>query len=256
MSLNSILKEMAVNRPNAEMDVQMGGESTYRSREGLKRAATETLKRLKLDYRNELMTSTAFIIVTGASKDQFSDLASGDTFGCFSADPEEFYKDLASKINPSLFGREGVRQLFNIAGNILEDKALELDINSYPMLMFNEKYNRAVNNVDDFSALIRNAINDQVGSEIVGINAVHSIVDKAISKNHSAVVTPIVLNTADEKFALDLQVNLKRLTSRVFLVVAGKASKDLSKAKDALLVKTVSEETVDEALITIRNKIL
>jgi hypothetical protein len=256
MSLSTILKEMETNRPNADMDVQMGSEATYGGRVGLKRAATETLKRLKLQYRNELMTSTAFIVVTGDGRDSFGQLASGDNFGCFLADPEEFYKDLASRINPTLFGREGVRQLFNIAGNILEDKALELDINSYPMLMFNEKYNSAVNSVEDFVPLIRNAVNDQVGSEIVGINAIHSIVDKAIGKNHSASVTPVVLNTADEKFALDLQNNLKRLTGKVFLVVAGKASKNLYKTKEVVLVKTVSEESVGEALATIRSKIL
>ena len=256
MSLTTILKEMETNRPNAEMDVHLGAEATYGGRVGLKRAATETLKRLKLDYRNELMASTVFIIVTGASRDQFTELASNEAFGCFSTDPEELYKDLASKINPTLFGREGVRQLFNIAGNLLEDKALELDINSYPMLQFNDKYNRAVGNVEDFASVIKSAINDQVGSEIVGINAIHSIVDKAIGKNHSAKVTPLILNTSDEKFALDLQNNLKRLTPKIFLVVAGKASKDLNKTKDAVLVKTVSEESVGEALGTIRSKIL
>ena len=256
MSLTNILKEIGTNRPNAEMDVQMGSEATYGGRVGLKRAATETIKRLKLDYRNELMTSTVFIVVAGAGRDTFSDLISYETYGCFTTDPNEFYKDLASRIDPSLFGREGVRNLFNLVGNLLEDKALELDINSYPMLQFNDKYNSAVKSVEDFVPLIRAAINDQVGSEIVGINAIHSIVDKAIERNHSAVVTPVVLNTSDEKFALDLQNNLNKLQSKVFLVVAGKASKALREAKGAFLVKTVSEETVRETLEAIRNKVL
>jgi hypothetical protein len=103
--------------------------------------------------------------------------------------------------------------------------------------------------------LIRNAIVDQVGSELVGINAVHSIVDSAIAKNHSDPVTPVVLNTSDEKFALDLQKNLKRLTSRVFLVSAGK-SESFKNNKDVMTVKKVSEETVGEVLSNIRNKIL
>src|ERR1035437_5070004 len=113
MSLVNVFKKMEVNRPNAEMDVQMGSPETLGGRTGLKRAAAETLKRLKLEYRNELMASTVFIVVTGASKDAFSDLASGETFGCFSTDPAEFYKDLASRINPTLFGRESARNLFN-----------------------------------------------------------------------------------------------------------------------------------------------
>src|ERR1700688_1242045 len=140
MSLKKILNEMEQNRPNAEMDVTLGTPNTYGSRVGLKRAATEAIKRLRIDYRNELMTSTVFIVVTGTGRDQFTQLASLDTFGCFSSDPEEFYRDLASRINPTLFGRESLRQIFNIAGNVLEDKMLELDIGSYNAVQFSDKY--------------------------------------------------------------------------------------------------------------------
>jgi len=266
MSLKSIIEKMEVCRPNANMVVDQKPETTYNGRLGLKRAAMETLKRLRLEYRNELMTSTVFIVVTGPNRDLFTEFASSKTFGCFSTDPEAFYKDLASRITPSLFGREGARQLFNIAGNILEDKALELDIQSYPMLQFNERYNVSVKNVEEFVPVIRAALNDQVGSEIVAINAVHSIVDQAIEKGHSASVTPVILNTADEKFALDLLNNVKKrrlangtfigLSDKVFLVVAGKPSKALHAAKEAVVVKNVTEESVDEALSTIRSKIL
>lgn len=256
MSLSSILKEMEVSRPQSEMDVQMGSPETYGGRIGLKRAGIEAMKRLTLQYRNELMTSTMFIVVTGSSREAFTELATGDTFGCFSADPDAFYKDLASRIDPSLFGRESLGALFNIAGNILEDKAMELDIGSYPMLAFSDKYNVAVKNTEEFAALIRRAINDQVGPEIVGINSIHAIVNKAIEKNHSAVVTPVILSTDDEKFAFDLNKDLRRLTSKVFLVVAGKSSGNLHTANGAILVKKVTEESVGEALASIRNKVL
>jgi hypothetical protein len=271
MSLATVLKEMETNRPQAEMDVTLGSPNTYGGRVGLKRAATETMKRLKLQYRNELMESAVFIVVTGSDRDNFTRLASADTFECFSTDPEEFYRDLASRIDSSLFGRENVKNLFNIAGNVLEDKALELDIGSYNMLRFSEKYNSAVNNVEDFIPLIRDAINDQVGPEIVGINAINSVVDKAIAKNHSATTTPIVLNTADERFALDLYKNLPELVKRgamgqkeydnkkkgkAFLVIAGKTTKSLRSTEGAVSVKLVSEESVGEALTAIRSKIL
>jgi hypothetical protein len=256
MSLSTILKEMEVNRPQAEMDISMGSPETYGGRVGLKRAGTEALKRLKLQYRNELMGTTMFIVVTGSGRDAFTELASGETFGCFSTDPNAFYKDLASRINPTLFGRESLMALFNIAGNILEDKAMELDIGSYPMLAFSEKYNTGVNNVDDFTVLIRRAINDQVGPEIVGINSIHAIVDRAIEKKHSATVTPVILNTDDEKFAFDLQKDLRRLTPKVFLVIAGKAVNNLNLVDGAITVKKVTEESVGEALDTIRSKVL
>ncbi len=256
MSLVKILREMEENRPNSEMVLTMENPNTHGAKVGLKRSATEALLRLRTEYRKELLASTVFIITTGTAKDQFTELASNEIFDCFSADPEEFYKDIASRIDPTLYKRESIRHLYNIAGNILEDKCLELDIISFPMLMFSEKYNIGVTNAEEFAASLKNSINDQVGSEIVGINAVNSIVDLAIKRNHSAKVTPLVLNTSDEKLALDLLKNLKRLTPRTFLVVAGKSSKELKDNKEVILVKNVTEDTVGEALTSIRNKIL
>lgn len=271
MSLSNIIKEIETNRPNAEMDIQLGSPNTYGGRVGLKRAATEAIERAKNQYRKELMASTAFIVVTGAGRDAFTQLATGETFGCFSTDPEDFFKDLAERVSPpqvkpSLFGRESVQALFSIAQNVLRDKAMEIDVDSYPPLFFSEKYNSGVGKVEDFVTLMKRAIVDQVGSEIVGINAISSIVGNAIERKHSATVTPLILNTSDEKFALDLATNLKKhqlldgttrgVTSKVFLVVAGKASKSLQAVPGAILVKTTTEDSVGEALTTIRSKIL
>lgn len=265
MNLTEILNKINEARPNAEMDLNMVDPNTYRARVGLKQAAIQNLKYLKVDYRNEVMKTVAFIVVTGSNRESFTQLATADTFGCLSADPDQFFADLTSRINPTLFGREGLRQLFNIAGNILEDKAIELDLGSYNMLQFSEKYNRGIKTADEFKLLIKEAINDQIGSEIVGINAVHSVVDNAISKGYSGAVTPILLTTDDEKFALDLTTNLKRrqladgtyrgLTKNVFLVVAGKSSKTLPAVEGLVSVKKVSEETVAESLSIIRNNI-
>ena len=256
MSLSNVLREMEVQRPHAEMDISLGVPETYGSRVGLKRAGEEAMKRLRIQYRDELKASTMFIVVTGPARDSFTQLATGDTFGCFSADPDDFFKDLASRVDSSLFGRETTGNLFKIANNILYDKLLELDIISDHMILFNDKYNLAVNKVEDLVSLVRNAVVDQVGSEVVGVNAIQSIVVKAIEKKHAATVTPVILSTSDEKFALDLQKNLKRLKTHVFLVVAGKATKTLQGAEGAVLVKTVSEETVGEALTAIRSKVL
>lgn len=265
MSLNTILEEININRPQANLDLQIGNAQTYGGRLGLKRAATEAMKRLTLDYRKELMESTVFIIVTGSLKETFSELAASEEFGCFSADPEAFYKDIASRIDPSLFGRESAGNLFNIASNILYDKCMELDMGSYLDIQFSEKYNSAVNSPEDFVQLIKAAVNDRTGSEVVGLNAIYSIVDSAIERNHAAPITPVVLSTSDEKFALDLAKNLKKhtlvdgtgrgLTRNVFLVVAGKASKEIQKTPGAVLLKTATTESVGEALTTIRNNV-
>src|ERR1700722_7375499 len=163
MSLKTILDEMATHKPNAELDVLMGSPDTYGARVGVQRAARESLKQLKLQYSKELMRTTVFIVVMGNSRDTFTQLATNETFGFFASDPEDFFKDLGSRIDPTLFGREGTRNLFNLVSNILEDKMMELDIASFPMMQFNDKYNSASNRAEDLVPLVRNAIVDQVG---------------------------------------------------------------------------------------------
>jgi hypothetical protein len=150
--------------------------------------------------------------------------------------------------------------------NLLQDKALDLDIQSYNGLMFNERYNTAVTTAEELVPVLRRAVNEQVGSEIVGINAIFSIVDQAITKQHSEIVTPVILSTDDESFALDLLKNLKShrgadginrgLTQNVFLVAAGNVSKGLKELGVAIPIKKVSEDSVGEVLADIRAKVL
>lgn len=263
MSLSTILEQMNQNRPSAEMDVTMGNPQTYNGRVGLKRAAVEKMKRLRLEYRNTVMDSVLFIVVTGPGREKFTEVATSDSFGCFASDPDSFFQDLTSRIDKRLFGRESAKHLFTIAENVLMDKAQEIDIASTYSLRFSDKYNTGLPTAEEFVPLIRNAISDQIGSEIVGINAVHSVVDGAINKGYSQDILPIVLSTPDEKFALDLQKNLKKrmlandiksgISDRVFLVVAGKGSKGITTSD--INLKTVTEETVADALAKIKDKI-
>lgn len=261
MSLSTILKEIETNRPVAETEVSMDNPATYNGRLGLKRAAVEALKRLKAQYRNELMGSTAFIVVTGSARDSFTELATSETFGCFTTNPDDFFNDLVSRISPKLFGRETCKNLFNVLDNVIYEKAMELELKEYTPVRYNEKYNGDVSSPEKFVPIVKQAVVEQMGSEIVGVSSVNSIVDTAIKRGHSAPVTPVILSTSDEKFALELQRTLSDLKSpnglnaKAFLVVAGKASKEL-KTSSAVVVKTVSEDTVGEALTTIRSKVL
>ncbi|HEY5236471.1 MAG TPA: hypothetical protein VIJ14_09860 [Rhabdochlamydiaceae bacterium] len=256
MSLKKILEEIETNRATAEMNAELGPENTRVGRMGIKRNAVELTKRLKLQYRKELMGSVAFIVVTGTARDQFAQAASDDKFGCFSVDPDSMFAEIASKIDARLYGRESTKHLFNIVTNLLQDKAMELDIQSYDGLMFNERYNITVQSAAEFTPVVRNAVSEQVGSEIVGINSVNSIVDTAIKKGHEALVTPVILTTNDERFAVTLNKDLKRLTTSVFLVAAGKVSKTFKKDTGCLSVSNVTEDSVGETLVEIRAKVL
>lgn len=252
MSLNKVIEQIKSAKVFAEEDVNSGPVETLNGRRGRKNQAIEQLRILKNQYKTELMESAAFIIVTGEKREAFQYTAA-EEFKCFVTNPNEFYEDLARRIPTSLYqGKESVSGLFDILGRHLEDKAGELGIVGYPQMIFRQNYRSVLKNKEDLVDLVREAINDQVGPEIVGIQAINSLLNTAIDKEHAAKVTPIILSTDNDELALYLEKSLDRLHPRgVFLVVAGKGSKTLRATKGALLVKDPTPESVEQTLKTI-----
>lgn len=255
MSLQTTLAEIKKIKPFADEDVNGGPPETLNARRGRKSQSIESLKRLKRQYQQELLLNSVFIIATGSGRDEFTKSAT-EEFGLFSADPEQFYADLAKRVPETLYmGKTNVSNIFEIVGRHLEDKMMELDINEYNQLLFKAEHAKQINSLAEFQSLIKNAINKQIGSEIAGIQAISSLVDAAIAKNHADKITPIVLNTADEQLAQDLLRDLSRLTSRVFLSVTGKGSKTLKSIEGALILKDGTKENVENALKEMRKNL-
>jgi len=255
MSLTKILEQIKVNQLNATAVVENEPRETYAGRFGRQQRAVESLKDLKSEYRAELRKTAMFILVVGANKDDFVNTAT-EKFGLFSSDPMELYNDLANRVSPGLYNsNSSTHDLFQVLGRHLEDKAMELGVVEYPLMTFKQEYRRNITSKDGVVQLITEAINQQVGSELVGLQAAYSITDKAIEKNHSSKTTPILLKTDNEKLALDLLSSLPRITKSVFLVVAGKSTKALKSVSGAVSVKEVTQESVEQTLATIKNSI-
>jgi len=256
MSLVKIVEEIKQITPFAEENLEGAPLETLAGRRGRKNQSIERLRALKRDYRRSLMESAVFIVVTGSAGAELEKAAT-ETFGCFSANPTDFYDDLVNRIPPSLYqGKESMVNLFEIMGRHLEDKCVELDIDGYNAVLFKQEYYESVKNKADLTRVITKAVNIQMGSEIVGIQAVTSLVSKAIEKSHGAKMTPIVLYTDNESLALDLNGSLGRLRPKgTFLVVAGKGSKTLRAVDGVLSVKDVSNEGVGKVLKTISDSI-
>jgi hypothetical protein len=253
MLLQQLLEEIKVYKPLSEEDINAGARETYASREGRKRNAIDMYKTLKEQYISELRNTAVFILVSGSSKEQFSEIAEQE-FGCFKADPEGFYKELANRLPEELYkNKPAASNLFDILGRHLEDKANEMNILGYPQLVMKQQYFRAINSKEDFISLIKEAINEQVGSEMVGIHITKELADKAISSGHGSRITPIILTTDDENFALDLNSTVGRLGSRSFLVAAGKGAKVIRSKEGAFAIKEINTESVKNVLTSIRN---
>lgn len=255
MSLQKTLDEIKKVLPYAEEDTDSGAIETLAGRRARKTRAIDDLKRFKRQYKESLLRSAVFILVTGSEAKEFEGIAK-EQFRCLSSPVESFYQDLANRVHPTLWlGKDTNANVFDVIGRHLEDMAHELDITGYPMLQFKAHYNRMANTMEEFVNIIRTAINEQVGGEMVGIYAVNKLVDEAIKNSHSATVTPIVMTAFDGKLALDLVPALERLSPRVFLVLAGKGSKELKAKKDLLAIKAATPENVEATLKTIKSSL-
>lgn len=252
MSLQTTVQKLKELKPFIEENVEEGPVETLNGRRGRKNQAIEQTENLKRQYLSELLDSAIFIVVVGNKRDEFEKLATGEGVNLFSTDPETFYRDLAGRMHPSLFnGNSSQTDLFDILGRHLEDKMIELGLRAYNQMVFRDTYVQPIKNAEQFVQLLKTAINDQIGAEIVAVQAVNSIANKAIDAAYVSSVTPIVLSTKDEKLALNLIRDLPQKRP-AFLIVAGDLSETI---KGADLPTTVLEEVTKANVKTLVNKL-
>jgi hypothetical protein len=259
MSLDTIIKEIKSLQPFADENPDSGPVETMSGRRGRRIQAINRIADLRQAYSEELLRTAIFIVNPGAKREEFESIAV-NKFDLFHADPETFYNDLAKRVHPTLYlGNASTSNLFDVLGRHLEDKMQEIGITGYNQLIFREKYMGPVKGPEDFAKILKIAINEQIGPEIVGAQAAASIVDKAIASGHVAKTTPIVLTTSDEKLALELMQTttktLSKLMPRTFIVNAGKTTKELRAIEDSINLKEVTEDSVKATLDQIKSLI-
>jgi len=253
MTLTELLERIKQVKPLAEEDVETGPVETLNARRGRKNQSIEEFKRLRLAYTQELRRTAAFIVVIGDKRDAFTELAV-ESFKCYATDPNTYFSDLISRIPRALYlGKESVANIFDVLGRHIEEKSHDLDIIEHPQLIFRQEYQQNIRNEADFMRLVKHAVTDQLGAEIVGIQAAHSLTKEAIENNNALKVTPIVLSTDDESLAFRMANDLGRISTRVFFVKAGEI-KRMGGDFDFKL-EEVTKEEVKKTLNTIRNSL-
>lgn len=250
MALKEILARLKEALPIASEVIEQEPLSTYTGRIGRQRQAKEASVSLKSQYRREMLESSLFMVITGSQKEDFAKVAAENETFVVSSD--DFYVDLVNRIPEELYvEKQAVANVFDVIGRHLEDKAVELEIRGYPMLLMKPSYNKFIGSKAELVTLVKEAVNEQVGAEIVGITAISSILNKAIEVGHAKRITPVAIVASDDQMALDLIRDLPRLTNRVVLINAGKTSKALKSHNGTVNLKEVNEKTVIETLTNI-----
>jgi hypothetical protein len=255
MSLSTLLEQIKIQQPLADENVDEGPRETMPGRRGRKSRAIEEVKQLKENYANELRRTAAFVVVTGDKRNEFVSIAN-EHYKTFSTDPDTFYTDLVNRIPAGLYlGKESLPNMFDVVGRYLEDKMLEFvgqGVREYNQLIFRQHYSQSVTSRADFQKVIKQALVEQVGAEVVGIQAVHTLTNEAIARNHTAKYAPILLPTGDEKFALTLARDLDKISDKVFVVVAGETTSQMTLA---YRVNEPNNDSVKKALKNISNQL-
>lgn len=245
MSLENVLKKIEEEKVVAETDLNTVDPRVYPYKKGQVDRARENLEELYIEYKNELLKNALFILVTGDKSDQFSQIAE-EKFNCFSVDGEGFYREIVDVLSPDLYFQKNLNaSVFDIVSNVLEDKVKNLDIVSYNSLLFNSKYSKFVNSKSEMVDIVKNAINDNIGSEIIGYDALERVTRDAVNKGYKSRIVPIIIHSKDEDFISELSGNLKKLNSRIRVVSAGDVK---NKNRSLLTVEEVNEENIGNAL--------
>ena len=259
MNIQQLIKQVQEKTAIANDNLADATNSTRAMRQGNKRAATEALIDLKNDYRRLLLSTAAFVIVTGPQAKEFTDLATPES-KAFNADSEGLYRKLVAQIDKRAYMNQAVASsFFATLGNVLEETAREIGVNSYPQLRFKAEYSQVIENEEQLVQLVKRAVNESLGSEMVGIYAVSSILEQALDRSHGDSFTPILLTTADDQLAVTLSNDLKRLSPNVFVVNASpnKPSKTIKNLPNLISIKgDPTREALDQLLEGIKARIV
>lgn len=248
MSLATILDEINQQKEIAQQDLNVISPKALPYKKGQVNSAKQKLENLYVDYKNEVLKNAVFILVTGDQSEVFATIAE-EKFKCFSVDAKTMFKEMVTKVSPQLYKNKKINAfVFETLGNLLEDKMKMLDVKSYNQLIFDSKYSLVVKDEEEMLDVVSLAVTDIVGSEVVGLDALERVTQKAVDKNYKSKIVPILVHNKDEAFISLITDGLKKLNPRVIKVAAGKVQTDL---KTKISLEEVDEKNVEETLKTI-----
>jgi hypothetical protein len=234
MSLNKIVEDIKKNKVLAEEQIDEDSDPrTLKGRIGRKNSAKEKLKLLYRDYKKTLVNKMAMLLVTGSKAEEFCEIAQAEG-NMFLALADNLYEDISSRI-PEPVIKRGMKTaaIIDILGRHLEDKATELDIASYPAIVYKSKYDKKVENSKDMLELTKILVNSEVGSELVGYDVLEQVSRQAVNDMFDGKILPVVVLLKDDSIVNDVIEGLKKIgVVSAVLAGEGNAPKNSSKVSD------------------------
>lgn len=240
MELKDVLKKIEEAKVVVNQDPNFHPK-THAGKLGQIRRAKEDLKMLYSEYREAVRSKIVFIIPTGLGASKFSDIADKE-YGCFKSDAEGVYNEVTENINSALYENTTFNpSSLETSMNYFRELADEIGLLSYPQVIFKSNYAKPLKNKEDFRNSLKEAINEQIGSDIVGHYTVDRISTLAVNDKFAGKIVPVVMSSSDLELLNNLSQSLKSITSRVFVVDTK---------------EEVSEKEVEKVLLKIKKTVV
>lgn len=244
--LEQILNQINEQKKIAEIDLSEVSPRAYPYKKGQVDSAKNKLEGLYIDYKNEILNRAVFILVTGDKAENFASIAKED-YGCFSIKGETLASEIVEDISPQLYqGKTVNASIFDVVDSVLEKKMKALDVLSYNSLMFNVKYQRVVKNKNEMISVVRDAVNDIVGGEVVALDALERATKEAVNKNYKSKIVPILIYSEDFKLTQTLSRDIVKINPRIVRVLAGES--EVTNLNAIAELTDIDSEVVGEAL--------
>jgi hypothetical protein len=244
--LEQILDEINKQKKIAEIDLAEVSPRAYPYKKGQVDSAKNKLEGLYIDYKNEILNRAVFILVTGDKSKEFANVAK-EEYSCFSVSGETLAEEIVNDISPQLYqGKTVNASIFDVMDSVLEKKMKALDVVSYNSLMFNTKYQRVIRNKDEMVTVVRDAVNDIVGGEVVALDALEKTAKEAVNKNYRSKLVPILIYSEDFNLIKTLSRDIVKINPRIARIIAGESEvKDLNTVAE---LTDIDSEGVGKAL--------
>jgi len=240
-SFEALIKDINKNRLAANADISDSDPRTYTTKLGKKKRAKQNLDDLYLEYREQVKNRAVFILTKGAQSESFIDVATGEDFGCFEVEADILYNQILLKVDKRYYDDQtSSPALFDLLMSSFNDICNDIGIISYPAVLFEKKYSRRLKNKEDLLQLTKEAFNDKVGSDLVGLYAIDKVARKAVNEGYEGTTIPIIIHSSDKKLIDELEKSLTNINKNVFKVSASKkftaegVGKQLVKIKNSL----------------------
>jgi len=248
MSLGEILEKINLEKVTAEIDLDKVSARARVYKKGQVESAKNRLEGLYIDYKNEVLKRAIFIMVTGDKSEEFAGIAE-EEYKCFKVDGKIFYKEIVDQLSLDLYHNKNINApILDVVGNVLEGKMKGLDVTSYPSLSFNAKYSRVIKTRKEMVETVKEAVNDTVGGEVVGYDALERVSKEAVNKNYSKELVPILIYNKDEDFITGICDSIRVINPKVVRIAAGNTETNINALAT---LDEVNAEQVGKALKTI-----